>query len=282
MTDSRADIRADSRADTTSGHGDPFELLRLAVRAAEAAGELLLEGISRSRTNVATKTTATDMVTEMDLAAEALVVATVLAERPGDAFLAEEGSAPTPPAGAPVTWVVDPLDGTTNYLYGFPSWAVSIAAEVDGAAVAGVVYDPTHGEVFTGVAGQGAWCNTHPLRLGPPPVLPSALVATGFGYDPGRRAEQAATLACVLPTVRDVRRAGAASLDLCWVAAGRVDAYYERGLQPWDWAAGTLIAAEAGATLSTLPDGTMVAAAVPLHQSLVELLLACGCHQAAG
>lgn len=255
---------------------DPHQLLPLAVEAAEGAGALLLEGLPRSRTDVGTKTTGTDMVSEMDLAAEAFVVRTVLAARPGDGFLAEEGTAPPAPAGARVRWVVDPLDGTTNYLYAFPSWSVSVAAEVDGDVVVGVVHDPTHGETFTAVRGGGAACNGRPLVLPPPPPLSLALVATGFGYEAARRARQAAAMACVIAEVRDIRRAGAASLDLCWVAAGRLDAYYERGLQPWDWAAGTLIATEAGAAVSTMADGTVVAASAPLHQSLVELLARCG------
>jgi len=259
-----------------AGDLDLPALLHLATDAARAAGALLLEGLTQSRTDVSTKTTGTDMVSEMDLAAEALIAGTILAARPGDAFLAEEGTAPTGPAGAPVRWVVDPLDGTTNYLYGFPSWSVSIAAEVDGEAVVGVVYDPTHDETFTALRGHGARCNGRELRLGPPPPLASALVATGFGYEAGRRGRQAAALACILPEVRDVRRAGAASLDLCWVALGRLDAYYERGLQPWDWAAGTLVAVEAGAAVSTLGNGTVVAAPRPLHGSLVELLTRCG------
>ncbi|MEO6120744.1 MAG: inositol monophosphatase family protein [Acidimicrobiales bacterium] len=255
---------------------DLAALLRLATEAAEAAGALLLDRLHHDRTDVTTKSSGTDMVSEMDLAAEALVARTILAARPGDAFLAEEGTAPTGPAGARVRWVVDPLDGTTNYLYGFPSWAVSIAAEVDGDVMVGVVRDPTHGETFAAVRGGGATCNGRPLRLRPPPAPAGALVATGFGYSADRRGHQGAALARLLPEIRDLRRAGAASLDLCWVAAGRLDAYYERGLQPWDWAAGTLIAAESGATVSTMADGTVVVAAPPLHDSLVALLLRCG------
>lgn len=251
---------------------DPAALVALAQAAAEAAGALLLDGLHAQRERVSTKTSGTDMVSEMDLAAEALVVRTIRAQRPGDAFLAEEGTAPPGPPGARVRWVVDPLDGTTNYLYGFPSWSVSVAAEVDGQVVAGVVRDPTHDETFAAVRGGGATCNGRPLARGEPPRLDRALVATGFGYDAGRRGRQAATLAFVLPAVRDVRRAGAASVDLCWVAAGRLDAYYERGLQPWDWAAGTLIATEAGVEVSTMADGTVVAAPPPLRAALEALV----------
>jgi len=255
---------------------DLDQLLRLAVTAAEAAGDLLLDGLHRARTDVTTKTSGTDMVSEMDRAAEATIAGIIRAERPDDAFLAEEGVAGLGSADARVRWVVDPLDGTTNYLYAFPSWAVSVAAEVNGATVVGVVVDPTHDETFTAVVGRGASCNGGPLLLGPPPAPDRALVATGFGYDAATRGRQGADLARVLPLVRDVRRAGAASLDLCWVATGRLDAYYERGLQPWDWAAGTLVATEAGAVVSTLPDSTLVAAAPPLHDQLVELLRSIG------
>src|SRR5205085_12127492 len=135
----------------------------------------------------------------------------------------------------------------TNYLYGFPAWAVSIAAEVDGETVAGVVHDPTHGETFTAVLGAGAMGNGRTLSIGGAADLATALVGTGFAYDARERYQQAETLTHVLPMVRDVRRAGAAALDLCWVALGRLDAFFERGLQPWDRAAGALVASEAGA-----------------------------------
>ena len=218
----------------------------------------------------ATKTSGTDMVTDMDRASEALLAGTILAARPDDAFLGEEGTAGVGSTG--VRWVVDPLDGTTNYLYGFPAWAVSVAAEVDGRAAVGVVYDPSHDEMFTAVRGGGARCNQRPLRVQGPADLATALVATGFSYDAATRGLQAAELAQLLPSVRDVRRAGAAALDLCWVALGRVDLYFERGIQPWDWAAGSLVATEAGAVVTDLGDGTVVAAPAQLNDAFLRLL----------
>jgi myo-inositol-1(or 4)-monophosphatase len=244
---------------------DAGELLALARSVAEAAGTLLLDGAARARTAVGTKTSPTDMVTEMDRASEALVVEGLLRARPDDGVLGEEGTAR--PGTSGVRWVVDPLDGTTNYLYGLPAWAVSVAAEVDGRVVAAVVADPSHGELYGATLGGGATCNGRRLDLGAGPPLATALVGTGFSYEADRRARQAAVLTQVLPRVRDVRRAGAAALDLCWVASGRLDAFYEKGLQPWDLAAGALVATEAGALAGDLdgglPSGTFALAAVP-------------------
>jgi fructose-1,6-bisphosphatase/inositol monophosphatase family enzyme len=183
-----------------------------------------------------------------------------------------------------VRWVVDPLDGTVNYLYGLPDWAVSIAAEVDGAIVAGVVEVPRSGETFTAVAGQGAWRHRDgnpqaavALRCNSGVVLGQALIGTGFGYDPGRRRVQGEVVAALLPHVRDIRRAGSAAVDLCSVAAGRLDAFFERGLNYWDYAAGGLIAREAGALvggLSGRPESTAmtVAASPDLFRSVVAFL----------
>lgn len=251
---------------------DPAHLLDLAVAVAHEAGALLLDAAGRVRTVVETKSTGTDMVTEMDRASERLIATRLRAARPDDAFLGEEGTAGAGTTG--VRWVVDPLDGTTNYLYGYPGWAVSIAAELDGQALIGVVHDPTHAETFAAVAGGGATCNGHRLRVAGPPDLATALVGTGFSYDAAERRRQATTLTEVLPFVRDVRRAGAAAVDLCWVGLGRLDAYFERGLQHWDRAAGALVAAEAGATTAILDDGTIVAAAPQLFDPLVRLLAA--------
>jgi myo-inositol-1(or 4)-monophosphatase len=258
---------------------DPEELRDLARSVAEAAGSLLLDGAARRRTDVGTKTSPTDMVTEMDRASEALVVEGLLRARPADGVLGEEGTAR--PGTSGVRWVVDPLDGTTNYLYGLPAWGVSVAAEVGGVVVAGAVADPSHGEVFTATRGGGAACNGTPLSIGAGPPLATALVGTGFSYESARRARQGAVLAEVLPRVRDVRRAGAAALDLCWVAAGRLDAFYERGLQPWDLAAGGLVATEAGARTGDLDGGPpstsfTLAAAPSLFDPLRELLRSAG------
>ena len=247
-------------------------LLDLAMEAAAAAGALLRAGQASAPTDVTTKTSLTDMVSELDRASEALIARTILDARPGDAILGEEGGL-TGPGTSGVRWVVDPLDGTTNYLYGFPAWAVSIAAEVGGEVAAGVVFDPTHGDTFIALRDHGSWCNGRRLEVGGASSLATALVGTGFGYEPAARARQGIEVAHVLPQVRDIRRGGAAALDLCWVADGRIDAYYERGLQPWDWAAGMLVASEAGAVVEVLADGTAVVAPPQLHQALVELLV---------
>jgi myo-inositol-1(or 4)-monophosphatase len=193
-------------------------------------------------------------------------VTELLAARPDDGIVAEEGSARDGTSG--VRWVIDPLDGTTNYLYGHPGWAVSIAAEADdgegvaaggdgagGRVVAGVVLDAMHGETFTATRGGGAHRNGEPIRCSTQDDLSRTLVATGFGYAPERREAQAEVLRGIIGQVRDIRRMGAASVDLCWVGCGRVDAYFERGLSWWDLAAGGLVAAEAGATVTSLTGG---------------------------
>ncbi|HMC53124.1 MAG TPA: inositol monophosphatase family protein [Acidimicrobiales bacterium] len=256
---------------------DVERLLGLAVDLARDAGALLLDGTHRSRTDVDTKSSRTDMVTEMDRASEASIVAGLRSARPQDAILGEEGTASAGTSG--LRWVIDPLDGTTNYLYGFPSFAVSIAAELDGRGVVGVVHDPLHSETFTAVAGRGARRNGQPLRVGGATDLATALVGTGFAYQADRRAGQAAVLTRVLPEVRDVRRAGAAALDLCWLACGRLDAFYEQGLAPWDSAAGSLVAGEAGAWVRPrpgagdgLPDDLVVACDPGLTDAFVTLL----------
>ena len=199
------------------------------------------------------------MVSDADRDAEALIRDLLVAERPGDGLLGEEGSLVEGSSGR--RWVVDPLDGTTNYLYRFPAWVVSVALEDadtpsggTGGALVGVVHDPLRGETFAAARGEGASCNGAEIAVSGAQRLDSALIGTGFGYAAERRATQAEVVARILPRVRDIRRAGAAALDLCMVACGRLDGYYERGLNAWDWAAGSLIATEAGATVTALPD----------------------------
>jgi myo-inositol-1(or 4)-monophosphatase len=258
------------------------DLLRLAIETAAEAGKLLASWRAEGRPEVAdTKSSPTDVVTEMDREAEALITARIRAARPGDAILAEEGGQ-TAPGETGVRWVIDPLDGTVNYLYGLPEWSVSIAAEVDGAIVAGVVDAPVLGETFTAVAGGGAWLHRRgsaatELHCNERVPLDRALVATGFGYDAGRRKVQGAVVGALLPRVRDIRRRGSAAVDLCMVASGRVDAYYERGLNYWDYAAGGLVAREAGAVvggLSGRPESTSmtVAAGPGLYPRLADFL----------
>jgi myo-inositol-1(or 4)-monophosphatase len=244
---------------------DAEALLRIAVAAAAEAGRLLASWRGDERPEVVqTKSSPTDIVTEMDRRSEALITSRIRAYRPGDTVLGEEGGQTSGgPAGEDdgslpgrVRWIVDPLDGTVNYLYGLRAWAVSIAAEVDGAVVAGVVEVPRHGETFTAVTGQGAWLHRgearQALRCSSGVPLDQALVGTGFGYDPGRRQVQGEVVAALLPHIRDIRRGGSAAADLCSVAAGRLDAFYERGLNYWDFAAGGLIAREAGALVGGL------------------------------
>jgi myo-inositol-1(or 4)-monophosphatase len=244
---------------------DAEALLRIAVAAAAEAGRLLASWRGDERPEVVqTKSSPTDIVTEMDRRSEALITSRIRAYRPGDTVLGEEGGQTSGgPAGEDdgsppgrVRWIVDPLDGTVNYLYGLRAWAVSIAAEVDGAVVAGVVEVPRHGETFTAVTGQGAWLHRgearKALRCSSGVPLDQALVGTGFGYDPGRRQVQGEVVAALLPHIRDIRRGGSAAVDLCSVAAGRLDAFYERGLNYWDFAAGGLIAREAGALVGGL------------------------------
>ncbi|MFA1545665.1 inositol monophosphatase family protein [Actinomadura chokoriensis] len=231
------------------------DLLELAAETAREAGRMLVDKRPADGPDVVqTKSSPTDVVTQMDRAAEQLIIERIRAARPDDAFLGEEGG--TRAGGSGVRWVVDPIDGTVNYLYDLPDWAVSIAAEVDGRAVAGAVEMPRRGESYTAVRGGGALLHTasgtRELRVNAEVPLGRALVATGFGYDAGRRARQAQVLTGVLPNVRDIRRGGSCCVDLCSLAAGRVDAYYERGVQAWDVAAGALIVQEAGGRVEGL------------------------------
>ncbi|MFI8993907.1 inositol monophosphatase family protein [Streptomyces sp. NPDC053542] len=227
------------------------ELLALALEAARRAGELLRDGRPADLGVAATKSSPIDVVTDMDIASEKLITGFLSERRPEDGFLGEEGASAEGSSG--VRWVIDPIDGTVNYLYGQPSWAVSIAAQKDGETVVGVVAAPMRGETSHAVLGGGAFLNNAPIRVRPAPPLSQALVGTGFGYVAERRAAQAAVLGSLLPKVRDIRRGGSAAIDLCDVACGRLDAYYERGLNPWDFAAGELIAREAGARTAGRP-----------------------------
>jgi len=255
---------------------DGHQLLELALVAARAAAQLVVRDRPTGPLAVtATKSSATDIVTVMDQRAEREIAARISAVRPDDGFLGEEGVAREGSSG--VTWVVDPIDGTVNYLYEIPSYAVSVAARVGEHVVAGAVVNPVSGETWSAVRGAGAWLDGRPILVNAAPTLDMALVATGFGYSPERRRRQAEILGGVLPRVRDVRRAGAASLDLCAVACGRVDAYFEQGLKQWDLAAGGLIAQEAGAVVGGLrgrPAGEDLVVAAPpqLFATLTDLL----------
>jgi myo-inositol-1(or 4)-monophosphatase len=251
----------------------------LAERLAATTAELIHEGRNRGIVDVDTKSTGTDMVTEYDRAAEAQIVGELRRLRPDDAIVGEEGTDRAGSSG--VSWLIDPIDGTTNFLYGLPGYAVSIAAVDEQGPLVGAVAVPTFGEVFTAERGRGAWCNGELLRCSDQNVLAESLVATGFSYVAERRARQAQVLQEVLPRVRDIRRFGAAAVDLCHVGAGRVDGYYENGLNPWDSAAGALVASEAGAVLGGLDGGpprpeALVAAAPGIFVALQALLVRAG------
>jgi len=229
---------------------DEAQLLAVAREAADAAAAELRPRFGESARGVRTKSTPTDLVSDADLAAEKAIRSVLAKHRPGDSILAEEGGETE---GGEVRWVVDPLDGTINYLYGIPAFAVSIACQDAAGAIAGVVLDPVRNEWFEATRSGAPTLNGEPIQPATrPETLGVAMVATGFGYDPETRARQAEVLTRVLPRVRDIRRVGAAALDLCWAACGRYDAFYERGLNPWDVAAGGLIAARAGLAVRDL------------------------------
>jgi myo-inositol-1(or 4)-monophosphatase len=226
------------------------ELLAVAGEAAAAAAAELMSRFGEHHSGVHTKSSPTDPVSDADIAAEGAIRRVLAARRPDDAILGEEGGAS---GEGELRWVVDPLDGTTNYLFGIPLFAVSVAVEDSSGTLAAVVLDPVRSECFSATASGPALVNGAPVVASTQDSLATALVATGFAYDSGLRARQAAVIGRVLPNVRDIRRCGAAALDLAWCACGRFDAYYERGLEPWDWAAGSLIAARAGLVQRQLP-----------------------------
>lgn len=246
------------------------QLLGLAERAARAGGAELLARADKI-TGVEHKSSETDPVSDSDRASERAIVGLILAARPADGVLGEEGA--DRPSASGVRWVIDPLDGTVNYLYGLPHSTVSIACQRLGddgwQTVAAVVHHPAREETFTAGLGRGAFLGDTPLAVNRPASLSRALVSTGFSYQATSRARQAETLRTLLPAVRDIRSHGSAALELCWVAAGRCDGYYEDELALWDWAAGALIASEAGAAVAEL--GTGVVAVAP---DLLDELLA--------
>jgi len=296
---------------STAASADLLALARdIAVRAAEFASEARGHGVSVA----ATKSTPTDIVTAVDRDTETLIRSLILDARPNDGIVGEEDAAHIGTSG--LDWIVDPIDGTVNFLYGIPSWAVSIGVAerggadaaagpggIEGTTLAGVVINPVSGELFAASLGGGATLDGGAggaglgggarstagagsagglqLTVNDGVPLHQALVATGFGYAPEVRRRQAETLLGVLPEVRDIRRIGSAALDLAALAAGRLDAFYERGLNAWDHAAGGLIAREAGAVVTGPRGGRenselLVAAAPELHEELVALLRRAG------
>ncbi|WP_127473014.1 inositol monophosphatase family protein [Microbacterium sulfonylureivorans] len=255
------------------------DLGALAIDIAREAGELARVRRTEGVAVAATKSALADIVTDADREVEALIRGRLAVERPDDGFLGEESGAER--GTSDVTWVVDPIDGTVNYAYGIPSYAVSIAAVIgeptpaEWEAVAGVVFNPASGELFHAVRGEGARLGDRRLVVNAEPTAAGALLATGFGYDPATHAGDLARVARVMPLARDIRRAGAASLDFAFVAAGRLDGYFERGLQPWDHAAGALLVTEAGGLVGGAGDGGTVSSdlAVASGPMLFERLL---------
>ena len=253
------------------------ELLELAVGCAHAAGALLRDRAVAGVSEVGTKSSPTDMVSDADRAAEQLIRELIGGARPDDAILAEEAGAA--PGSSGLRWVVDPLDGTTNYLYGYPVWSVSIACEDEAGWLVGVVHDPLRGETFAAARGAGATLDGEPIRVSQQSRLDQALIATGFDYSAATRSAQALLVADLIGAVRDIRRDGSAALNLAWVAAGRLDGFFESPLRRWDRGAGTLLVREAGGTVSALTpvagEGSGVVAAGPaLHGALERRIAA--------
>jgi myo-inositol-1(or 4)-monophosphatase len=250
------------------------ELLALAEATAREAGSGLREAFARTDLAVSSKSTPTDPVSEADEAAEALIRERLAAARPDDGILGEEEGDVAGTSG--VRWVVDPLDGTVNFLFGIPQWGVSIACEDADGALAGVVYDPMRDEVWRAERNGPARCGDTILRGSEKTDLSQSLLATGFGYGAEIRGIQGALIARALPQVRDIRRLGSAALDLAWTAAGRYDIFYERGLKAWDLAAGALLCRQAGLEVvlldeaPPLPSGVLVAPA-PLVEPVLAL-----------
>ena len=244
----------------------------IAIDAARVAADLLLRRFRSGPSGVDTKSSATDMVSEADREAEAAIVTVIARARPDDAILGEESGTTSGTSG--IRWVIDPLDGTTNFLFGIPHWAVSVAAEDgEGSVQAGVVLDPVRAELFAAARGAGATLNGAPISVTERRDLGTALVGTGFSYRAEERMAAAELLPHLLPRVRDIRRAGAAALDLAWVACGRLDAFFESPIEWWDVAAGSLLVQEAGGSFGSIDDGRgCVASGRELFEPLAGLL----------
>ena len=249
------------------------ELLKLAESVARAAGSYLMN--RPSSFTFTEKSSVVDFATQMDQQSEELIVKQILAVRADDGIIAEEGAAK--PSKSGITWVIDPLDGTVNYLYGLPGWNVSIAAKDKDGVLVGVVYAPSINGFWSAIRGEGAKYNGNKIKCNDPVTLDKSLLATGFSYDLNLRVSQGDTMAKLLPKIRDLRRNGAAAVDLCYVAMGAIDGYFEGSLKEWDYAAGGLIATEAGAVISgrggKAADSDLVVCAGPaLHAQLLPLI----------
>jgi myo-inositol-1(or 4)-monophosphatase len=267
---------------------NPAALLDIAMEAARRAGALLSERFVLPASGVSSKSTPTDPVSDADRDAEALIAALLRSRRPTDGIVTEEGSWAESGVGSgaaeagnggsgALTWIVDPLDGTVNFLFGIPVWSVSIAVEDRDGAVAGVVFDPNRDEMFTATRDGGAHLNGASIHVSSRTELAPALIGTGFAYDAEARGLQAAVVSRVLPLVRDIRRAGSAALDLASVACGRLDAFYEAPMEHWDKAAGVLLVREAGGIVTELPaplglSPGVIAGGSVLHRALTSLV----------
>lgn len=259
---------------------DTTELLDVVTQVATAAADVVADGYDAMRAglvDVDTKSSATDVVTTVDTETERFIRSRLAALRPDDGVLGEEDGGVAGSSG--VEWVVDPIDGTVNFVHGHPNFAVCVAAQIDGESVAGAVVEPVSRRVWTAARGSGAWLDGAPLRLAAPRPLELAVIATGYSYQRERRRRQADTVSAVVREVGDIRRGGSAALDLCATAAGWVDGYFEHGLGRWDWAAASLVASEAGARV-VLPgtdarlgaDDGILAAHPDVAEQLIELL----------
>ena len=254
------------------------ELLAVADSAVDQVVHKVVRSGTQPPLTVHTKSSRTDMVTDIDQWVEENLVREILEARPHDGILGEEGA--SRPSSSGVTWIIDPIDGTTNFIYDIPGYSISVAADIDGQVVAGLVHDPVRDERFRATLGGGASSNNKSIFVSGATDLSTALVATGFSYNSDRRRTQAESLVTILPEVRDIRRLGGAALDLCALACGRVDAYFERGLAPWDTAAGALIASEAGAILDPRDpaDGAFLGSSPGIFDNFADLLERAGSH----
>jgi len=259
------------------------ELGQLAWQCAQSAGAFLKDERPLDL-NIETKSSGSDLVSEMDRGAEALIVDLITASRPNDSILGEEGSNRIGSSG--VRWIIDPLDGTTNYLFGIPLWGVSIGVEIDGVVQLGVIAIPETSKSYVGIAGVGSFCvsaeSLQVLKVRRGSQLKDALLSTGFGYSPVRRGLQAEVVASMLPQIADIRRSGCAVVDLCWLASGFTDGYFEVGLNPWDYAAGALIVSLAGGRVEAPIDndlGKLLISSNPeIFDELERVLMAAGAH----
>lgn len=259
------------------------ELAQLAWDCAQGAGAFLKNERPKNL-NIDTKSSASDLVSEMDRGAEALIVDLITALRPEDSILGEEGSNRIGDSG--VRWIIDPLDGTVNYLFGIPLWGVSVAVEIDGVVQLGVIAIPETNKSYVGVSGVGAYCVTgeslEKLIVRESSEIESAIIATGFGYSSVRRGLQAEVVSLLLPQIADIRRSGCAVVDLCWLASGFIDGYFEIGLNPWDYAAGALIVALAGGRVEAPIDGDLgkllISSTPVIFKKFEEILFTAGAH----